>query len=267
MIGMKPHDIREDKATFPMLLEAKYDGMRGLYRDGEFWSLEGNRIPGMILYKNWIKQWTTNPVELDGELVVPDTDFETGCGIIRSKRLKTNAHFKVFDLPSSGKVRLIERKRWLQRYMPAVYHLSESKIEYVPYHIVNSMAEVDFWYGVYLKNGLEGVVVKDPNSFYVRKRSWDWMRKKPDNLVDATITGFVGGTGKYNGTLGALVVQDTDGRSFRVGGGLTDAQRFNVWENRASYRGMSVEIIYQRRTNTGSYRHPRVKRFRLDRVG
>ena len=243
--------------------------MRGLFNsrnDGKFRSLEGNVIPGMVLYEQWLSEWADKGIHLDGELVVPDMNFEKGCGHIRSFALKTNAHFMVFDLPSSAGVPLIERKRWLKRYLPSVYHLSGGKIRYIPHHDINSEKELDFWYKVYRGNGLEGVVVKQTQSRYFFKRSWEWMRLKPELTVDVKIVGFIEGTGKYKGTLGALVVQDPDGRRFRVGGGLTDSQRHAIWNNRAGYRGMPAEIVFQRRTNTGSYRHPRVKRFRLDRL-
>ena len=267
MIGMKPHDLREDKLHFPCILDAKYDGMRGIFKDGEFWSLEDNRIPGMRLYKNWLTDWANQGIHLDGELVIPNTSFEEGCGIIRSSRLKTNAHFMVFDLPSSPRVPLVNRREWLRKFIPSVYLLSEKKIQYVPFHIIKNKKELDFWYDVYRRNGLEGIVVKQPHSHYTAGKSWDWMRKKPDNIVDATIVGYLEGTGKHSGRLGSLIVRDSNWREFKVGGGLTDSQRVAVWANRKGYLGMLVEIVYQRRTNTGSYRHPRVKRFRLDRAG
>ena len=53
------------------------------------------------------------------------------------------------------------------------------------------------------KNG-EGVMLKDPTSEYVGKRSRKLLKVKKFDDAEATIIGFHKGTGKYKGMMGAI---------------------------------------------------------------
>ena len=56
-------------------------------------------------------------------------------------------------------------------------------------------------------------------------RSADLLKLKPFEDAEALVVGHVPGKGKYLGMLGALVVEEQDGRRFRIGTGFSDAQR------------------------------------------
>jgi DNA ligase-1 len=62
-------------------------------------------------------------------------------------------------------------------------------------------------------------------SLYRGGRSADLLKLKPYEDAEARVVGHVPGEGKYLGMLGALVVEDTEGRQFRIGTGFTDAKR------------------------------------------
>ena len=61
-----------------------------------------------------------------------------------------------------------------------------------------------------------------------------------------TIVNFIEGTGKYEDSLGAIVVAYTNKRGetnyLGVGSGFTDAQRRDIWDNPTKYLGRKVEI-------------------------
>ena len=60
---------------------------------------------------------------------------------------------------------------------------------------------------------------------------------------DLMITGVQEGTGKFEGTLGALLV-DYKGNTVGVGSGLSDAMRRAIWSNPDAYIGRVATIQY-----------------------
>jgi len=78
------------------------------------------------------------------------------------------------------------------------------------------------------------------------------------------ITGLQEGTGKFEGQLGALVV-NFEGVTVNVGSGLTDALRESIWLDKDSHIGRLVEVEYHEVTPDKSLRHPRFIRFRDDK--
>jgi DNA ligase-1 len=93
--------------------------------------------------------------------------------------------------------------------------------------------------------GYEGIMVKDPDAPYELKRSYAWLKIKPFIEVSLEIVGFEEGTGKYEGMLGAFIMEgEDDGRkiSVNVGGGLTDSERAEYWLKRAKMLGMIGEV-------------------------
>jgi len=65
------------------------------------------------------------------------------------------------------------------------------------------------------------------DALYRAVRSDDLLKVKTHEDAEARVTGHLPGQGKYANSLGALQVQTPDGRQFRLGSGLTDAQRHN----------------------------------------
>lgn len=118
-------------------------------------------------------------------------------------------------------------------------------------------------------NGEEGVMVNDYDALYEFKRTNSLLKVKKFNSCDLRIIGFEEGTGKYVGFLGALVCEYKGG-TVRVGSGLTDELRKEIWQNRDKYQNTIVEISYFEETkdSTGkkSLRFPTFKDFRPDKL-
>jgi DNA ligase-1 len=121
-----------------------------------------------------------------------------------------------------------------------------------------------------LSEGLEGIMVKDPNASYKTKRSDAWMKIKPWISVDLEIVDVVEGEGKFVGTLGALVCEGEDqGKRIRtnVGSGFSEAQRADIWAARKKMKGRVVEIkgdalTMDQNQDTWSLRFPVFMQFR-----
>ncbi len=124
--------------------------------------------------------------------------------------------------------------------------------------------------------GYEGIMIKDVDAPYKCKRGTSWMKWKPVITVDLEIVGFEAGKeGSRNANrLGALVCEGIDdGKLIRVnaGGGFSDKQRDEFWENKDSLLGHIVEIkadvVTQNQDGTYSLRFPRFIRFRGEEAG
>ena len=74
-----------------------------------------------------------------------------------------------------------------------------------------------------LKMDGEGLMLKDPESKYERRRSEKLLKVKKFDDSEAIVIGHQRGTGRCSDMLGALVVKScVDGQTFKVGSGFDD---------------------------------------------
>ena len=118
--------------------------------------------------------------------------------------------------------------------------------------------------------GYEGIMIKDPDSFYECKRSTTWLKSKPFIEISLKVIDFEEGTGRNTGRLGAIIAEGEDeGKFFKinVGSGFTDEQRLQYWGEKKDLIGQIVEVRADSisKGQDGSYwslRFPRFKTFR-----
>jgi DNA ligase-1 len=123
-----------------------------------------------------------------------------------------------------------------------------------------------------VKAGFEGIMIKDPNAYYVTDRTDSWLKIKPKITVDLTVTGFepgkVGGENEHS--LGGMICEGVeDGKNIKVvvGNGYSDELRNDIWNNKSKVKGRIVEvegdvITKSRDSDTWSLRFPVFARFR-----
>ena len=73
--------------------------------------------------------------------------------------------------------------------------------------------------------GGEGLMLRHSTAEYTGGRSTDLLKVKRFFDKDAVVIGYAAGTGRNAGRVGALVCVDGGIKSFKVGTGLSDAQR------------------------------------------
>lgn len=78
---------------------------------------------------------------------------------------------------------------------------------------------------VVLKAKGEGMMIKDPDSKYERKRSGFLLKCKKFDDAEATIIGIEKGTGRLAKLMGAIRVKTDAGIEFKIGSGFDDSQR------------------------------------------
>ena len=120
-----------------------------------------------------------------------------------------------------------------------------------------------------VKNGFEGIMIKDLSAPYECKRSSFWMKWKPTITVDLNIVGFEEGTGRNAGRLGAIICEGEDNERnilVNVGTGLSDSNRDEYWTARNQLLGRVIEVeadaVTQNQDGSYSLRFPRFVRFR-----
>lgn len=78
-----------------------------------------------------------------------------------------------------------------------------------------------------LAQGGEGMMVKDPECDYIRKRTNKLLKVKKFQDTEATVVGHQKGTGRCTGMLGALECVLDNGIDFKIGSGFNDLQRMD----------------------------------------
>jgi hypothetical protein len=93
------------------------------------------------------------------------------------------------------------------------------------------------------------------------------IKSKLKSDTELYVQGYEEGKGRLAGKLGKiLATPDKAGRGAitRVGGGFTDFEREQIWNNKLHYLGKPMTVEYQEKLPSGKLRMPIFKLFRLD---
>ena len=211
--GMSLHDY---------WVSEKYDGVRGYWDGKQLWTRGGERIVAPA--------WFTAPLPkqpLDGELWVGRGQFTRAVSTVRSQTPNDIAwremHFMVFDLPAQGGD-FSTRLAVLRKLLPIT---DAPWVVVVPQERATTHAALQALLDKTVKMGGEGLMLHRGSSQYRGERNSDLLKVKPYEDAEARVVEHVPGKGKHSGRLGALVVETADGKRFKLGTGLTDAEREN----------------------------------------
>lgn len=257
-------------------LSEKYDGLRGIWTGKELVSRPSKKdglLKGKIF--SYVPKWFINMlppgISLDGEIWLGRGRFQEVSGLSNLK-LGNNldekwkeVKFMVFDIPHSKKP-YVERIKELKTIIDGI-HIKQGKdcpIQLSNYTIVNNnLTEL---YTDYTTNGAEGIILREPNSLYETKRSKLLLKMKLSDDAEAIVTGYIIGTGKYQGLLGSLMCE-INGKKFNIGTGFNDIMRKEYNDPMSEYHipiGSTVNFGYMELTKDGIPRHPVFRGIRTD---
>jgi len=285
--------LEKGKLKFPLYVEPKYDGTRGVFvKKGDSVSCYSRRgtdmteivdfavkplskvMPDGLLDVEFLAAWSkkdkkkfkdvwskTQTLLKRGrkkEGYVADKDWK--------EYVKSNIRIMAFDLANPDVFKSSKgytdqtplRKRKI-RLKKLVKKLPEfSRAELVPFTKVFSRKELDRLYNKYIKEGYEGVMIKDPSSPYSislsNYRPSYWIKRKKFVTNDYKIVAVNEGSGRLKGTLGSLTVLNEDGEKLNVGTGLSDKERDLLWKKRKSLIGKYIEV--KRQSGSSKKRFP-----------
>ncbi len=93
----------------------------------------------------------------------------------------------------------------------------------------------------------EGIMINIASAPYQATRTKNLLKVKAMQDCDLKIIGFEKGTGKNEGTLGAIIV-DYKGFKVKVGSGFTDEDRDYFWNNQNELIGRIITVQYFEKT-------------------
>ncbi len=285
------------------IIEPKHDGMRAIaVKDStgvsvRFYGRSGieytAHVPHLVKV---LGQYLPSGTIIDGELAfiqkyaynedIPVVDFNKTMRIMGGlapraveMQVEHKLQFIIWDIISYAGDSLINRY-WSARrkYLESLTNIEGIVIN--PYWSVNNYIEgIEGAYYDLLAADVEGVVIKNTSSLYIpgARRANTWYKLKKELTFDVVVMGFVEGTGKYKGMVGALQFGAYDGNTLNYVGkcsGMTDAERLN-WTKILSdsqYYGSDNRQVIEIKCNdligSGNYktpRHPQYVQIRKDK--
>ncbi|MFV7669087.1 DNA ligase [Shewanella algae] len=233
------------------LVSEKLDGVRARWDGRRLLSRSGRVIPAPIWF---VKDFPA--VALEGELWGGYHSFDTasllarGLGEADSWR---QLGFYLFDAPGL-KMAFAERYQTFKQYhqlTPYLYVIEQRRL--------NSTQELHLWLQQVVAKGGEGLMAHRIDAMYLAGRSDALLKLKPVEDAEARVLAILPGKGKYQGMMGALLVETEAGVSFRLGTGFTDAERASP-----PLPGTWVTFAFSGLTSGGKPRFARFLRVRSD---
>ena len=202
------------------LVSEKLDGVRA-YWDGKHLRFRSGRV---IQAPTWvIAPLPAHP--LDGELWMGRRSFERLSAAVR-RDVPVDDEWKaivyhLYELPDgegSFSARIDTLKSITAR-------IAVPWLQVLPQERVSDAAALKKRLAAVTRAGGEGLMLHRADAAWQTGRSDVLLKMKPQHDTEAVVVAHVPGKGKYEGMLGALIVETPEGRRFRLGTGFTDAQR------------------------------------------
>lgn len=223
------------------LLSEKLDGVRALW-DGKNLRFRSGR---MIHAPAWFTAALPSHA-LDGELWMGRQNFERVSAAVRRQEPIDaewkNISYQLYELPG-GEGDFNARLSVLQA---SVRQADVSWLQVLPQVRVADRAALKLKLNQIVRAGGEGLMLHRADALWQTGRSDVLLKLKSQLDAEAIVIAHEAGKGKYQSMLGALTVVTPDGQRFRLGTGLSDAQRRNP-----PPIGTTVTYRYRDLTSTG----------------
>ena len=266
-----------------IFIQEKYDGNRCVsWKEDGVWKFQSRR--GKPLNVNFDMESFAGDIGMvfDGEVLTKRGDFNKASGIISSKdNDKDQLTYVIYDI-IDPELTYEERKLLLDKlhdtekvkiaptlasgiYVGATNPTEKGQLsELEIYDILTDM----------VGQGGEGIILRIADGKYQNKRSLNLLKYKLVQTMDMKCTGWIPGTGKYEGMIGSLkaelVTDKGEHITANIGSGLSDMDRLLDPSN---FMGKILEVQYFEKSknqeageNEWSLRFPRLKGVRNDRT-
>ena len=245
------------------LIQPKLDGDRCRAIFDEFGkvtllSSEENKINSVPHIVDQLEQTGYKNIELDGELYTHGANHQLIHGTVaRTVNLHPefeNIDYHIFDIVTGDAQ--INRSIWIDTKL--IESDNVKKVETWAGEDINDVMKALEYF---TENGYEGVILRNINLPYVRKRSTGIMKFKPRKSDYYIIVGYeeeISIKGEPKNSLGALILQSDTSQIFKVGSGsfLTRENREMLWQKKESMINQVAHVKYQHLTERRVPRFP-----------
>lgn len=281
----KKYEDEEHKIKGKFFVTLKLDGIRcvAIKKNGtvSFFTRQGQPIEDLIEIGAELLAKFPDDFVYDGELLLRNPDnlpsdelFRKTQKVVRKDGIKKDLEFHVFDIiPVAEFMAGKSKQAYHVRRTGMSVMFAQVESEFV--HLLpvlyegDDKAKIFKLLDVVTAEGKEGLMVNNANSYYVTKRSDGLLKVKKMHTIDLRVVGYEEGTGKNEGTLGALIV-DYKGYEVKVGSGYTDHERNAFWHMKDEVIGRIIEVQYFEESSNQdggiSLRFPVFKRIRDDKT-
>lgn len=250
---------------FPLIASPKLDGIRCLMVNGKCFSRSFKDIPNEHIYETMVAH--LGHLTLDGELIIPDAQFNEISSAVMRKDGTPDFEYHVFDYIWADGIGL--ETDYSQRIID-LYELEcelPDFVKIVDTRAIQNPKDLMIYEDYCHLHGYEGVMLRSPNSPYKCGRSslkqQYLLKLKRFSSFEAEVIGFeelmhnnnealkdnFGRTERSShkanleaaGALGALLVRDVKtGIEFAIGTGFDQALRQEIWDKKDTYLGQLV---------------------------
>lgn len=267
-------------------LTTKIDGGRiiAIKEDNKvkFYTRQGQEYEGLVDLEQELLEKLPDNICLDGEITLLDPknltsedQYKQTMMITRKDGEKHGVKMLVFDIMTSYEFKnqdcptpYYKRREHLEalfkkndytyfKMLPVLYKGTDSN-------------EILNWLNYNINKGEEGVMINIADAPYDFKRTNNLLKVKKFNSCDLRVLDMEEGTGKNQNKLGAFLCEFKDNNIVKVGSGLTDELREEIWNNKERYIGTIIEVNYFEETKNQqggiSLRFPTFKDFRPDKT-
>ena len=281
-----PKNVSNYNPPIGWLCSEKFDGYRAQYinEKKQFISRNGKLFNAPEWFINSMPD-----IHMDGELFAGRENFQD-MGVVRKKVPVPdewrNIKYVVYDLPTledKFSIRIQKLKDIINNHiqnwnkiklnLPVEFQSINCPIVFADQIPINSIEQMETIYKDILKKGGEGIMIKDPDSFYEDKRSNFMLKYKPNFDAEAIIVDYKFGNGKYSNMLGGFVckplinkdsyhvIDNNENHEFSTSG-MNDEIRENYKLTHPI--GTIITFEHSGKTDSGKPRFPRYVRTRKD---
>lgn len=270
MLG-SPRDKLRLKKDEKFWLTQKLNGNRCTYVNGQLISRQGIPFKGLehiTIVLDKLNAYFGRNLVWDGELIRRNVEglddgenFRIGTGIINADDGdKTCIDFVMFDVLS-----LFGFKHGKSEapYSIRIHTLDAASVQLnvdMPVRVVPIWYEgtdqnmIDYWLNYADSHNMEGCML-NRDAPYECKRVTSLIKIKSFKHSDLKIVDYVEGTNKYEGMLGAVVVE-YKGNTVNVGSGFEESERVKLWADKDNLIGKICQVKYKEESknkDTGLY--------------
>jgi DNA ligase-1 len=248
------YEKHSHKITFPAFVQPKLDGVRMLCGlvDGTVQTLSRTGKPfGSKALNGIVQELQTLLVPgvwLDGELYSDSLTFEEIVSACRKEDSNLNIEYHVYDMFSN------QKESFLKRF-DNLCLLKFCQIKRVPTFTVDSHEQVCEFHDRFVKEGYEGIMIRNRNSLYNHKRSYDLQKFKNFQDEEFVIVDIKEATGNDAGT--AIIQCKTEqGDTFWVRPRGTREYRAEMLKQKDLLIYRLLTVRFQNMTDKGIPRFP-----------